>query len=95
MSGLLSLTFFALSIFFTLPSNVISLRDGSGLRTTVVDLAPQNWAFFTKSPRELEYIPYSLENNRMELSTPQTKAENLFGFSRDQRAQGTEIGSLI
>lgn len=95
LSGLLALSFFVLSIFFTLPSNVLSIRDGSTFRTTIVDLAPQNWAFFTRSPREEEYIPYSLDDDEEKLTTPQIRPENLFGFSRNQRAQGVEIGHLL
>ncbi|CAB0488353.1 SdpA family antimicrobial peptide system protein [Corynebacterium diphtheriae] len=95
LSVFLALVFFVLSIFFTLPGNVLAVRDGAPFRTAIVDLTPQNWAFFTKSPRDAEYVPYSIDKGSVVLKTPQTKASNLFGFSRNQRAQGVEIGYLL
>lgn len=55
---------------------------------------PQGWAFFTKPPDDPEIGAYDARTGQSILATPQTKAENLFGMSRTQRAQGPELASL-
>ncbi|WP_130840114.1 SdpA family antimicrobial peptide system protein [Corynebacterium neomassiliense] len=95
VSLLVAFLFFLTSLFFTLPHNVISNGANSSLRTFFVDLAPQNWAFFTRSPREEEYVPYSNEEHSYILETPQNKSSNMLGISRDQRAQGVELGAIV
>lgn len=40
------------------PKNVITLPAQTKLKYTVANIAPQGWAFFTKSPRDPEIMPY-------------------------------------
>lgn len=88
--------FLAVTIFYALPSNVLAAREGEPARRVAVELAPQGWAFFTKDPDDDEYVPYRWTGDRFEslLATPQSRAENGFGLSRRQRAQGVEMGLI-
>ncbi|WP_222711094.1 SdpA family antimicrobial peptide system protein [Quadrisphaera setariae] len=87
-----------LSVFFTLPSNVLSSRDGGTWRSVFATIAPQNWSFFTRDPESAEIVAYQGEVTAKEpqslMKTPQAKASNFFGITRTQRAQGVEIGLL-
>lgn len=85
------------SIFFSFPSNVVSVRDGGSVRTVSVELIPQNWPFFTKPPNDPEVIPYIVHGDgRIEFASqfPNGRSENVFGLSRSQRAQGPEMANL-
>lgn len=77
-------------------SNVFSQTTTKGLKFDLQVLVPQGWAFFTRSPQEASLVPYKRVNERWVRADtlPQTNAENAFGFSRNQRAQGTELGIL-
>lgn len=88
--------FLLTSVFFTLPSNVLSHRDGSAVRTFFTTLAPQNWAFFTRDPQSQEVVAYAIHDGALKnlMKTPQVRASNLFGITRIQRAQGVEIGEI-
>ncbi|QDO87559.1 SdpA family antimicrobial peptide system protein [Ornithinimicrobium ciconiae] len=98
VSLLLVLGTLALTIFYSMPSNVLSTRDGSKLRTVSVELAQQSWVFFTRPPSYHELTPYSVEGNGEIVSAlrfPQTNPDNLFGLARKQRAQGPEMANLV
>lgn len=88
--------FLLASVFFTLPSNVLSHRDGSTIRIFFTTLAPQNWAFFTRDPQSQEVVAYQVDGDQVRnlMRTPQVRASNLFGLTRKQRAQGVEIGEI-
>ena len=89
--------FFSLTIFYAMPSNVLAVKEGEPLRRTLVSLAPQAWAFFTKPPDDPEFAVYQLrEDGSLDslMLTPQTRPENLFGLSRKQRSQGPEMGVI-
>ena len=85
-----------LSIFNALPSNVVSVRDGSSWRVFWADAFPQSWAFFTKPPSDPEIVAYGAENGKIEYATltPNGQRSNLYGVSRKQRAQGPELAHL-
>ncbi|WP_448072690.1 SdpA family antimicrobial peptide system protein [Georgenia yuyongxinii] len=88
--------FFLGSIFHSLPSNVVSDTGvRSPIRTFSVDLAPQGWGFFTRSPSELDLLFYDAQSLEPLMVTPQGRPENLLGLSRTQRAQGPEAGNLL
>lgn len=98
LSALLVMGFaLAASVFYSLPSNVVSSRDGSFQRTLSVKLAQQSWIFFTKPPESPEMAPYRISKGRVQnLSKfPQTRPANWFGLRRTQRAQGPEVANLI
>ncbi|MFE7621012.1 SdpA family antimicrobial peptide system protein [Streptomyces sp. NPDC057496] len=80
-----------------LPKNVISLPGQKEARHTVVNLAPQGWAFFTKSPRDPEVVPFKkAPGDWKPISlTPHASPHNAFGLDRESRAQGVEIAILL
>lgn len=59
-----------------------------------VDLAPQDWAFFTRNPETSELVPYATATGHSLARTPQARLSNLMGISRAQRAQGVELGII-
>lgn len=88
----------ACTIFFSLPSNVLSIRDGGRLRTLSVELAQQSWVFFTRPPSYNEYAPFDVSADGGLTSTlrfPQTNSGNLYGLRRWQRAQGPELANVV
>ncbi|MFD0356809.1 SdpA family antimicrobial peptide system protein [Streptomyces sp. NPDC127110] len=85
------------SVFFSLPSNVLSTRDGGDLRALSARFLPQSWAFFTKPPSDPEFVPYLVSEGGGVASAallPNSRAENLYGLTRRQRAQGPEVAAM-
>jgi len=64
-------------------------------RQVVQTFLPEQWAFFTKSPREAVLLPFAY-SERDEWSSiseyPHSRAAHAFGWDRKSRAQGIEIG---
>lgn len=61
-------------------------------------IAPQGWAFFTKSartPRELAWRRAENGTWQPALLGPLAEADNLWGFDRRSRAQGVDLGILL
>ncbi len=89
---------FGLSLFFTMPSNVVSVRDGGPARTLFGTLMPQSWSFFTKAPDSPELTAYFVREGGAFVESasefPNSRADNLFGFARDHRSQGPEMALL-
>ncbi|WP_234365864.1 SdpA family antimicrobial peptide system protein [Streptomyces albireticuli] len=80
------------------PKNVLSLPGQKQARSTVADVAPQGWAFFTKSPRDVEVLPYrqAVSGDWTSLAlTPHSSPRNAFGLDRASRSQGIEISLLL
>ncbi|MFF7726678.1 SdpA family antimicrobial peptide system protein [Streptomyces sp. NPDC008001] len=80
------------------PKNVLSLPGQKQVRSTVADVAPQGWAFFTKSPRDVEVLPYRQGADDRWTSvalTPHSSPRNAFGLDRASRSQGIEISLLL
>lgn len=96
VTGGLLLATLGMGIFFSLPSNVVSTRDGGALRSFVARFLPENWAFFTKPPNDPEIVPYVLGRDGWEYAShlPNSRAENWFGLRRSQRSQGPELANL-
>ncbi|MBT2484182.1 hypothetical protein J7E28_05655 [Microbacterium sp. ISL-108] len=72
----------AIAIFVGMPSNVLSLRDGSALRLVFRGFMPQGWAFFTKPPNDPEFHVYAVVDDEAIASAmlfPNARVENLFG----------------
>jgi len=91
-----ALVWISLSVYFTLPENVVSSRSAAftAVRSAMITLSPQTWGFFTNPPQREEYGVYDIETASSLLRTPQTRAENAFGLTRAQRAQGPELAVL-
>lgn len=88
--------------FYSLPGNVLSLREGQAPRELSVLLAPQGWGFFTRDPTENEIIAYSViqnqSNNSYLLDINRTSQSSPFawgGVRRVQRAQGPELAIIV
>ncbi|MFV0534716.1 MAG: SdpA family antimicrobial peptide system protein [Cumulibacter sp.] len=87
----------SIAIFLGLPSNALSVRDGSTVRWLFSGFMPQGWAFFTKPPDDPEFHAYRVgDDGKIESASvyPNSRAENLFGISRLQRTQGPEMALL-
>ncbi|GAA0336230.1 SdpA family antimicrobial peptide system protein [Streptomyces blastmyceticus] len=80
-----------------LPHNVISLPAQGKVRKTATVVTPQGWAFFTKSAKAPQYVPYRLIEGRWEdiSLTPHSRASNYFGFDRASRSQGIEVALML
>lgn len=93
-----ALVLLAGSIFFSLPSNVLSVKDGGDTRRLSTQLFPQGWSFFTKPPSDSEVAVYRIEHGGSVAPVnqpPQAERRNLFGLSRAQRAQGPEVARIV
>jgi len=79
-----------------IPTNAVQLPYEQSLSTSFRLVLPQGWAFFTRSPREPDVVPYRHADGRWQpaLRTPNAEPRNLFGLSRRARSQGVEIGLL-
>lgn len=87
---------FLSSVFFSMPTNIISTEIPDTARKTVLRIAPQGWAFFTRDPQSVYIAAYRLTSDGYDdaMITPQGRVENLWGISRRARAQGPEIAQL-
>ena len=87
---------FGYTVFMSLPSNVLYGQD-DGLRLSTDILVSQQFPFFTKNPQSESVNAYRTTGDDTPESlmiTPQGRAQNLFGISRLQRAQGPELAFL-
>ncbi|WP_081864040.1 SdpA family antimicrobial peptide system protein [Mycetocola saprophilus] len=94
--GLITM-FFVLTVGASWTNNVLTRSPKTSVSTDIQALFPQGWAFFTKSPREPAAVPYlrTAAGDWVRAdSLPQSSAGNLFGLSRNQRAQGTELAII-
>lgn len=79
----------------------------SSLKSTVFDVSfsskynismttPQGWGFFTRNPREAQFVLYELEDSVPELVTfKNASSKNLFGFSRLSRRINLEFQRML
>src|SRR5690606_32624822 len=78
------------------PTNVLSdSQVTKSIKEIFAETFPQGWSYFTKSSQELKAGVYDGATIESLLATPQARRENLYGISRDQRAQGPEIAMLV
>ncbi|MCY0955243.1 SdpA family antimicrobial peptide system protein [Streptomyces sp. H27-S2] len=80
-----------------LPHNVLPLPAQADARKAAAVVAPQGWAFFTKSAKDPQYAPYRLIDGgwKSVALTPHSRPSNFFGFDRAPRSQGIEIALLL
>lgn len=80
-----------------LPSNTLELPGQDAAHASIQMVAPQGWAFFTKSPREpdmVAWVPGAGGTWNQALSAPHSEVRNIFGLNRRSRAQPVEMGLL-
>ena len=92
-------TLFVFAILYPqLPANASSTDLTTQLRAVSFQIAPQGWAFFTISPRDPKVLAWAETSDGVwadAMRAPHSEPHNAFGFSRDSRAQGVEIGVLL
>lgn len=78
------------------PENVLTTEWQKSVKAGVQTVLPEQWGFFTRSPREDELLPYQYSSNEWASASayPHSRARYLFGWNRASRAQGIEIGVL-
>lgn len=88
------------SLLASLPPNVVLGKgDLPTVRSQLNLVASQRFAFFTRPPQSEEINAVRVAGDRSLgeslLRTPQSRVENYLGLSRQQRAQGPELATLI
>lgn len=76
--------------------NVLTTAWQKSVKTSVQTVLPEQWGFFTRSPREDELLPYTYDGVQWVSASvyPHSRATHLFGWDRRSRAQGIEIGMI-
>lgn len=79
------------------PENVLTTSWQNSVKAAVQTVLPEQWGFFTRSPREDELLPYLYRSGQWESASayPHSQATHFFGWNRVSRAQGIEIGVLF
>lgn len=94
LSSFLSFVFVYYVFINTMPFNPMVTSPTSQMKLT--GILPQGWAFFTKSPREPNFIFYKVRNNKLELQGINNFSfTNWLGFSRKARIIGAEGGAIV
>ncbi|SNX62861.1 antimicrobial peptide system SdpA family protein [Streptomyces sp. TLI_55] len=80
-----------------LPHNAISLPGQGSTKKVATVVAPQGWAFFTKSAKDPQYAPYRMTGGGWHSAalTPHSRPSNVFGLDRASRSQGIEVALLL
>ncbi|MFF6906503.1 SdpA family antimicrobial peptide system protein [Streptomyces sp. NPDC012389] len=76
-----------------LPKNVLSLPGQKSVKPVAVAVAPQGWAFFTKSARSPEFEPFRPDGSTWASASLGPHSEH--GFDRISRSQGIETALLL
>jgi antimicrobial peptide system SdpA family protein len=90
---------FWFSILFVLflssiSDSIIRISKKSRIRSTV--FMPEGWAFFTKNPREENFVLYTKEADGWNLKTIRAGSyKNIFGLNRGIRMANQELGMLL
>jgi antimicrobial peptide system SdpA family protein len=65
-------------------------------RANITTMLPEGWAFFTRNPREPQWLAFGrVEDRWMRLEQRHASAVNRFGFGRYAPLQMMELGALI
>ncbi|MEE1942655.1 SdpA family antimicrobial peptide system protein [Streptomyces sp. TRM 70361] len=80
-----------------LPRNAVSLPAQDAARKAAATVAPQGWAFFTKSAKSRQHVPYRLVDGEWKniSRAPHSRPANFFGFDRAPRSQGIEVALML
>jgi antimicrobial peptide system SdpA family protein len=89
------MTFALYCVYPALPYSSVRLPGANAVNRLV--LAPQGWAFFTRSPREERQWVYGrdLDGWKRVMKGPHARLSNDLGLDRGSRAQGVEIAMLM
>lgn len=82
---------FAFSLYNLLPTSPI--KPENSRNRVMLQMMPQGWGFFSKSPRDETLFVYEIANST-EIHWPHNQASNLFGLKRTGRSQGVELGMV-
>lgn len=93
-SCITSLVVIALFFFSWLNFLSESVVSASSEKNVLLKIFPQGWSFFSKSPRDDEFVVLDPETLELAVQWPNASAANFFGLSRYGRAQGIEAGTL-
>lgn len=77
------------------PDNALTTDWQDDAKSTVQTLLPEQWGFFTRSPREDVLVPYRFAEDGGWSSAalyPHSQAQHAFGWNRVSRAQAVEVG---
>lgn len=89
--------FAAYDVHSQLPTDVLKLPGEARVFPAIGMIAPQGWAFFTKSPRSAVLVPYQRTAGGGWRSVAAGRISTLrshVGFDRDVRVQGEEMALL-
>jgi antimicrobial peptide system SdpA family protein len=77
-----------------LPFNPLSGSKVEAMKYSLV--LPQGWAFFTRNPREEHYYLYKMQDGELQsMLHTNSSYKNAFGFTREVRRRGVEMGGII
>jgi antimicrobial peptide system SdpA family protein len=86
------------AILFVLTASIADhpLRQALRVRTNLIVVSPQGWAFFTRSPREpVDRIFQQRGPQLSPVTYANSSMRNRFGISRAARALNVELASLL
>ncbi|NQD39283.1 SdpA family antimicrobial peptide system protein [Glutamicibacter halophytocola] len=98
LSALVFALFFVVTLVMSTPVTVILGAESEPAKRAFSQFYPQGWGFFTKPPDDPEITVYEIQADgtpRYASIMPNARAENLYGISRAQRAQGPEVANLF
>ncbi|GAB1821721.1 SdpA family antimicrobial peptide system protein [Herbidospora sp. RD11066] len=81
-----------------LPSAALELPGQRDVKEQAMVVAPQGWAFFTKSARDPNDVVWRRGAGggwHPAEAGPHSEARNLFGWNRGSRAQAADLGILV
>lgn len=91
VTSLVVLVLFFFGLLNIMSESVVS---ASSEKNVLLKIFPQGWSFFSKSPRDDEFLVLDPETLELAVQWPNAAAANFLGLSRYGRAQGIEAGTL-
>lgn len=90
------LTILFISVLVAVPPTAVSLGMNQTFRNNYSAFVSQGWNFFTKDLQGSQFGAYAPDGAEPQslLTTPQTRIENAWGLTRNQRAQGPELANV-
>ncbi|WP_423264609.1 SdpA family antimicrobial peptide system protein [Frondihabitans sp. 4ASC-45] len=87
----------ALVLLANQPDTALTTPWLQGIQRPIQTVVPEQWAFFTKSPREDSLTSFRLKSSgELDPATvwPNSSAAAMFGISRSARGQAIELGAI-